>query len=452
MHFQSSFELRRELPHRSGTVDDSRAMVETNTESSQSFGISHTGSKITLWTLDQMVNRRRVLCSILLFAVVGVPIWWKTTEVHRAPLDTVGIRKWAKQETCNYFSVSKEFTSMYAPEYHVTFSLLNAEPSETMVSWDIERAINTYIRPLFSKLSVISDFEVQSQVQNYADLPMTPEPINNNGHVEHLMRPTMLSHFINSAEWNLASAVSSAPPLNFIVYIPKKAFSPLFVAKSNGDHIATNSFLMPRWGGVLVQNQPESSSHHFTQEMLQPIMEVFVAQIRDLMGIKRVRLPLPDLDVPTRISVEYDSAPDVGLTDWELDTLVRTRTIQNLVDAIVTLQSLANLVEKLENMVVMDKIQKLVSNSLKSLDQASQALHDRNYTSASIHARAAIVSSEAAFFDPTMVSMLYFPDEHKYAVYMPFFIPVIVPVTLALIKELKGWKTQRSLSSKSKTE
>jgi len=51
------------------------------------------------------------------------------------------------------------------------------------------------------------------------------------------------------------------------------------------------------------------------------------------------------------------------------------------------------------------------------------------------------VSAESAFFDPTMVSMLYFPDEHRYAVYMPFFVPIAVPLLLAAKAE---WKSRRT--------
>lgn len=45
--------------------------------------------------------------------------------------------------------------------------------------------------------------------------------------------------------------------------------------------------------------------------------------------------------------------------------------------------------------------------------------------------------SEKAFFDPKMVSMLYFPDEHKYAIYMPLFVPVAIPVLMALVNEAR---------------
>lgn len=55
-----------------------------------------------------------------------------------------------------------------------------------------------------------------------------------------------------------------------------------------------------------------------------------------------------------------------------------------------------------------------------------------------------------------MVSLLYFPDEHKYAVYMPFFVPVSVPVLVACLKELKRrvgkWKERKARRKKVKGE
>jgi len=42
-----------------------------------------------------------------------------------------------------------------------------------------------------------------------------------------------------------------------------------------------------------------------------------------------------------------------------------------------------------------------------------------------------------AFFDPDMLSLLYFPDEHKFAIYTPLFLPISVPVVLKLLAEIK---------------
>jgi hypothetical protein len=40
-------------------------------------------------------------------------------------------------------------------------------------------------------------------------------------------------------------------------------------------------------------------------------------------------------------------------------------------------------------------------------------------------------SSELAFFDAGVLELLYFPDEHKYAVYAPLFLPILPPLIVA---------------------
>ena len=42
-----------------------------------------------------------------------------------------------------------------------------------------------------------------------------------------------------------------------------------------------------------------------------------------------------------------------------------------------------------------------------------------------------------------MLALLYFPEEHKYAVYTPLFGPIAVPLFLMGLKELKGWRARQ---------
>ncbi len=42
-----------------------------------------------------------------------------------------------------------------------------------------------------------------------------------------------------------------------------------------------------------------------------------------------------------------------------------------------------------------------------------------------------------------MVGQLYFPDEHKVAVYLPLLGPVSVPLIMGLLNEIKAWRRRR---------
>lgn len=55
-----------------------------------------------------------------------------------------------------------------------------------------------------------------------------------------------------------------------------------------------------------------------------------------------------------------------------------------------------------------------------------------------------------------MLALLYFPDEHKFAIYMPLFLPVGVTVLAALLKHVKDTKAaaraEAEAANKQKTE
>lgn len=42
-----------------------------------------------------------------------------------------------------------------------------------------------------------------------------------------------------------------------------------------------------------------------------------------------------------------------------------------------------------------------------------------------------------------MLALLYFPAEHKYAVYTPLFAPVAVPLIVTALREFKAWREER---------
>lgn len=139
----------------------------------------------------------------------------------------------------------------------------------------------------------------------------------------------------------------------------------------------------------------------------------------------------------------FEPASKTGITTLEKDNLIRTRTLENVVNTISTLKSLAQLVDEIPNMVVQDHINHKVRHSLDALTLVSEALSVESYVVALQHSIKAIELAEKAFFDPTMVSMLYFPDEHKYAIYMPLFVPISVPLIMALLKQLKALKQSK---------
>ena len=300
----------------------------------------------------------------------------------------------------------------YAPTYHLTFSLFS--PSYAPSAWNIEDALQTYLAPLLESFSGISNFTVDSQVQLYATFsPSIHQPEYDEQLKAWTLRKEDLSGFVNAAEWPLSPSIGEGPTVNFILYVPDASQSPLLVKENAG-----NSWLIPQWGGVHVLNLPSGTDtpNVLTTEALASAMHTFSDQLTSLFGLSQAPASLP-----LRIS-----------------TLERVRAASLIFSASSTLGALAQVYQKLPSIPVPDNVAQSADSTIAHLQHACNYLREGRFQSALEHARIAEVEAENAFFEPSMVGQVYFPDEHKVAVYLPLLGPVAVPLVMAALKELKG--------------
>lgn len=353
-------------------------------------------------------------------------------------------------ENKNKNDVSSMRAFKYSSQYETTFSLMNNNPEHMKMDWEIRDAVNAYLSSFLKEVSVVSNFTIDSQIQNYAPLSLKPHYKERVGKPSYYyFEPQHLPHFVNSAEWNLASTITSYPSINFVLYVPSAEEAPLRIHDSKGQPLLTSAFLIPRWGGIVIKNPPKAATEEytFTKKDLQPIMKIFISQLRSLIGVHDLQNNIFN-KFPANYHVTFEPATTSGITTLEKDNLIRSRTLENVVNTISTLKSLAQLVDEIPNMVVEDHISIKVRQSLDALDAVSRALSAEDYIKALQSSIETVELAEKAFFDPTMVSMLYFPDEHKYAIYMPLFVPISVPLVMALLKEIKKLKQAKKIKKK----
>jgi phosphatidylinositol glycan class S len=298
----------------------------------------------------------------------------------------------------------------YAPTYHLTFSLFT--PTSVPSSWDIESALRTYLNPLLESFSAISNFTVDTQVQLYATFsPSIAQPVYNENLQAWTLRKEDLSGFINAAEWPLSPSIGEGPTVNFVLYVPEKSQSPLIIQENSG-----NSWLVPQWGGVHILNLAgDTTLDLLTADALAPAMHTFSDQLVSLFG-----LPQGPASLPLRIS-----------------TLERFRAASLIFSTSSTLGALAQVYQKLPSIPVPDNVAQSSALTITHLQQACDYLHQGRFQRALEHARVAQGEAEKAFFERSMVGQVYFPDEHKVAVYLPLLGPVAVPLIMAALKELK---------------
>ena len=300
----------------------------------------------------------------------------------------------------------------YAPTYHLTVSLFT--PVASPSGWDIENALNEYLAPLLNWVSVISNFTVDTQVQLYATFsPSVQSPEYDQERGVWTLREEDLSRFINAAEWPLSPSIGPGPTLNFIVYVPDPETSPLVI---KGSH--ASSWLIPQWGSVYILNSQHETMNNLTiltKEAIQPALLTFSHQLLSFLGVPQ-------------------SPPSLSL---QLQTLTRVRAASLLLSASSTMGSLARLTVALPSIAIPETVSTAVDTTLFRLQSTCDALKNGRFKDALDHARIAEREAEKGFFEKSMVGQVYFPDEHKVAVYLPLLGPVGVPLVMSALKEFR---------------
>ena len=151
--------------------------------------------------------------------------------------------------------------------------------------------------------------------------------------------------------------------------------------------------------------------------------------------------------------------PACGLREWEKDFQLRYRcvnvtfsfekynlnfrTLENILDSKSILSSLAHLLRQIPNIVISDLIGTRVETSIQQILSSSKLLKQGNLQEGYSRSREAIKLAETAFFDKSLLELLYFPDDQKYAIYIPYFLPVGLPVILSVKNLIKYIKEKR---------
>ncbi|KAM0424186.1 hypothetical protein ACHAPT_010556 [Fusarium lateritium] len=306
-------------------------------------------------------------------------------------------------ETVDQLSKRTTRSLRYAPTYHLTFSLFTAGAVPN--TWDIEAAIDEYMKPMLDVLGPIHNFTIDTQVQLYA----TP------GAQSQVLSKDDLASFINAAEWPLSPSIGGAPTVNFVIYIGDQKIG------LDSEAGTSQSWMFPQWGSVYLLKLPETTAHVSTETLKQPML-TFNGHLLSLLG-----------------------TPQSGSLPLRLSTLSRIRSADLLLQASSTLGSLARLSLALPSIAIPRSVADGVASTMEHLQKACSSLGD---PSGLLHARIAEEEAERAFFEKSMVGQLYFPDEHKIAVYLPLLGPVGVPLVMGLVNELRGWIKRRRQRAK----
>ncbi|XP_055954142.1 GPI transamidase component PIG-S-like [Argiope bruennichi] len=357
------------------------------------------------------------------------------TQVNRlqklyTPASSYGGDKKPDKDRMRYLRSSKKFD--------MTFSLIVPEPQVLEAHWNIEKAINSYLTDVLKELELISTVNVKSQVLYMTSLPISTRSTMGDKGEEFILHSDHLPSLINPIEAKLGSDTSVHPNLNFVLYIPTREQTPLQIYDNKDKPLPSNAFLLPQWGGFMIYNchLPKNASlpHPILLDS-HAFMEVFLSQFRLLLG-------LAEADSLSSDTLQVLSGPVIR--KWEVDFLLRKNAQEQLSVSISSLSSLSQLLQTIGNIVIRDDVGKKIHSALSSTKESLEFLAKGDLLKGFLTAQSAFVFSDEAFFDPSLLALLYFPEDQKYAIYIPLFLPISLPVITSLSQLWKYWRHTRT--------
>ena len=318
-----------------------------------------------------------------IFLFIGLPIWYSTTSTYRAPLPYSRISTLASTSSD---IIQTNLTSFQtASSYEISFYLINNNDEHyTLNKTKYEEIISSTIVPyLVDTYSQYIDFDISTEVISNTRGILPSETIHN-------LEKKQIPFFLNKLEYLLhRSTKHYREKIFFILFVPDEKQSPLTVDKNE-----QNSVIVPKWGSVIFYNKFNS------QDDLKIIMKQYLHHFNQLLGIETFE-------------------------QW-----IQLRTIENFNNGRQTLLTLSQLLLSIPNIVIDDTMAKKIHNSLDLLEKCQENQQHNDCQQGRLLA-------DQVFFDPSLLKLLYFPDDQKFAIYVPLYLPMGAPLAWTLLNDLK---------------
>lgn len=318
-----------------------------------------------------------VISYFIVLVIIGIPVWWYTTRVYRASLP---LNRMFDVTLAN--KTDKHFGIPLSLEYDVLITIVNPDPENLHVDLSGED-LDTNLQPFLQKITPVADFIVKSQWLYLVELGAIPRKVIDT----YYLYEAQLPHVITPLEKKLWSHLSPRPCLNLVLYV-SHCNVPLYIRNSRDEDTA-NAFFSPRWGGIFIMNPDKDSCE--TKEFkpdLQVITSTFVSQLGKILKM--------------------------GGTSEEDFRELQKRKAEDMVDSTRrTLKSLAQLLSEINSIVISDDVALKIQIAVDNADTAESLLAKNEVEQALGFAKIAFKNAEAAFSDPSLLALLYFPDDQK---------------------------------------
>jgi GPI-anchor transamidase subunit S len=340
------------------------------------------------------------------------------------------------------------------PEHEVLISILNPRPDLQNINWNVRQASERYLRPFLEEFSELSNFTLKSQWKYQVELKYGSQQIKDNSKIRRhfAMDHDSLPHIITSIERKLGTDVVNKPCLHLVVYTPPCQMAPVYIYKNGqrSSNFTFDSFISGKWGGIVIANPSENVCLATDDDNIQEI-QIISHEVMDFVLYQLRKIFELETDTPLA-SAAIESLDQLIPRLWEKDMYLRIGAIHLIASASSTLQSLIKLLDDIKNIVIGDHVGAEIHKAHENVVLAKTYLLANNIEEAVKYARVAFIAAEKAFNDPSLLELLYFPEEQKYAIYIPLYLPIMIPVIFSLTAIKRYFKKNKAASEAESTE
>lgn len=323
-----------------------------------------------------------IISYVFVLVIVGLPMWWFTTRVYRAPLPLNDMFSFEIPE-----KTDTKFGLPLSLEYDVLVTVVNPKPE--LLTLQLEAIeLEAALQPFLKSVDPVANFTVKSQWLYLVELGVKPKKVQDH----FALYKDQLAHIVTPLEKKLWSHLSPRPCINLVIYA-SSCTEPIQIYEKSGETVASNSFINPGWGGILIINpDSEACITRTFRPHIRNIVPILIAQLRKLLDIE-------------------------GPTKDNLSNFMKKEAEKMIDSSKRTLKSLAQLLLEISSIVISDEVADRIKLAIKATAEAEEELKRGNLVEGLKKAKVAFWNSESAFSDPSLLALLYFPDDQKYVIF-----------------------------------
>lgn len=222
----------------------------------------------------------------------------------------------------------------------------------------------------------------------------------------HYFDEAQVTTLMRSGAWNIDLTIKNKNFIDFIL-IYTEPNEPIYIRDSTG--ALSKSVLYPNWGGAYFYNANDSENP----------FDAFSSQLLDILGVQHTK-------------------GCSAISPFDQDRFMHSVYSANSMRIGNAVSAFSDLMAKSPFLEINKGLFQSLSKWTRSTWHLIHALDARSLVE-SFHLSATCAKyAEQSFFHPSLLGRMYFPDEHKYAVYLPLLLPSILPVAFGLLKIFYG--------------